>query len=168
MTRISSHIQRISLWLVGCVGTVLPIVIVVSFFFSIGSSAATNLTWQRPTIYAITAVSLLLGIIGLVRMCRQPLGEHPSVFMITMIYQKVTLDIIYWVLTLNTINLLYPRLWEVPEWITWGLFIGCSITICVVNLLLFFGPKRGWMDQESDPVPGRALWRYVANRGHRR
>lgn len=97
-------------------------------------------------------------------MSRHRITRFPSVFIVTMIYQKLTLDLIYITLTINSTNLLYPQFFEIPEWVVWGMFIGCSITICVVNLILFFGPKRGWMEDQTDPIPGRSVLQNLRDR----
>jgi hypothetical protein len=141
-----------------------------------------GLTWERPLSYGSTALCLLLGIWGLVVLARRPAGAYPSVMSVTFIYQKALLFVVYTLITIASIGAVYDDLYttasqvsgvpgeilrafleaiypvtQVPDLVVWSLLVGCSATVSIVNLIIFFGRNRRWLETETDPVPGRSI-----------
>lgn len=139
-------------------GTLLPLFLLVMFVLALEAALQGELTWERPATYGLTAFSLVFGVTALVKMVRNPAGVHPSFFLLTLLYQKASLLLIYLAIFAQGLKLVYPRTpFAVPDPIIFALLVSASCAVIVANLLLFFGRKRGWLEAPVDPIPGGAF-----------
>lgn len=140
-------------------GTYIPLLIFVAMLLAVATTLDGVLGWERVTLYEVTAISALLGGWALIQMARLSHGQFPSVFLVTLIYQKVFLFIFWQAVTLITYHtppVATEGFWQI---LAYGFLLDSSVTMVIVNGILFFGRKRGWLEREVDPVPFRSFMR---------
>jgi hypothetical protein len=144
-------------------GTWVPLLLALMFAVAWWNARDHELTWERPLAYGIGALSLAFGTYALVQIARRPHKEHAAALLLFFIYQKVSLALVFGLIFFLSVNLLYPGLLpgladsEWSEDLTYALLVSSILAAAVVNMLLFFGRKRGWLDVPVDPVPGRSV-----------
>lgn len=139
-------------------GTLIPGTLMAVFALAAFEASRDPLTWERPATYALTLASILLGLEALLKMGREPVREYPSLFLLTLIYQKVALLVLMAGVLLSSLEAI-TGLVVVPDYLLFGLLVASCSSILIVNLVLFFGRRRGWLEQEADPIPFRFLFR---------
>jgi hypothetical protein len=137
-------------------------VILIAFVGSALTFNEASLTWQRTVAFALTWICLIWGLKGAIFILRHPYGEHPTVFPVSMFWQKLMFNVLYLTLTVSSLSMLYPEILFVPERIRWMLYIATSAAIAFVNIILGFSNK-GWVEQETDMVPFRSVYRALKN-----
>lgn len=137
-------------------GTLIPLILVVVFGLALWQATKNGLTWERPLTYGLTMLSITLGLEALVRMARDSVGENPSLFLLTIIYQKAALLVLMAGVLLTSLSDLVGWI-SAPDALLFGLLVSSCASIVIVNLVLFFGGRWGLLEAEADPVPFRAL-----------
>lgn len=145
--------------LIRLTGTLLPIAMVIATTFAYFTTLDGVITWERPALYQVTALSAFLGFYALLQMARTPHQAYPSVFILTLIYQKAFL-FLFWqtatILTYHQDPSYMDGAWQV---FAYAALLASSAAMVVVNCILFFGRTRGWLEAETDPVPFRSFMR---------
>lgn len=140
-------------------GTYIPLLILVGMIFAVVSAHDGFIGWERNILYQVTAISALLGGWALFQMARLSHGQYPSVFLVTLIYQKVFLFIFWQTATIITYHAPSSPVENAGALIAYAFLLDSSVTMVIVNLILFFGRKRGWLEHQVDPMPIRSLLR---------
>lgn len=140
-------------------GTWVPLFLAFAFAVAAYDGIYGALTWERPAVYLIGAISLFAGIWALVHMARLPNGDYPSLFMLLLIYQKIFLELVYASILGLVLHMFFPQLVAVPEPVLFALLVSSTLATSMVNWLLFFGRKHQWLDLPVDPIPFRPIWR---------
>lgn len=143
-------------------GTWLPGMIV---FFAVVTAVdelfRDELTWERVVIYGTATVALMFGAWALIQMARLSRGGYPSFLLLTFIYQKITLTLVFGVITMIQIAEHMPEFPHPPEGTLYPILVGSIIATSCVNIVLFFGRTRGWLEMPVDPMPFRS---YIRNK----
>lgn len=139
-------------------GTWIPLFLAVVFLVTLIDANHGNLTWERPITYLIGCFSLVFGLWALIDIARLPRGDFPTLFMLSLIYQKVFLCLIYASLVGFTGHEVIPWLPVISEAILFALFVSSTLATSMVNWLLWFARKHPWLELEVDPVPFRPIW----------
>lgn len=145
-------------------GTWIPLFLAVVFVIAYYDASHGMLTWERPLTYLTGGVSLFFGLWALIDIARLPRGEFPTLFMLSLIYQKVFLCLIYASLVGFTAHEVFPWVPQISEPLLFALFVASTLATSMVNWLLWFGRKHPWLEAEVDPVPFRPIWRRSRSR----
>lgn len=139
-------------------GTLIPLILVLAFGLALWQATKQGLTWERPLTYGLTMLSIAMGLEALVKMARDSVGENPSLFLLTIFYQKAALLVLMGGILLTSLTDLVGWI-SVPDALLFGLLVSSCTSIIMVNMVLFFGRRWGLLEAEADPIPFRALFR---------
>ena len=160
---------RMSGSLIKHAGTWMPL-IVIGFVVlaAINQAVHTKLTWELLIVYGVGATSLLLGTWALIQLARYSQGRYPSFLILSFIYHKLALAVLFVAIFMFAANRFVPWFPHFPEALTYPLLVGSVAATAILNGVLFHGRTRGWLEEEVDPMPFRALfreWRSRRGRG---
>lgn len=145
-------------------GTIIPLVLILSALAAYVDAQYTDLTWERPASYIWGMFWHAAGLYVLTRMVIQSMKgvQTAPLLLLSFTYQKYLFLLTYAGLALYSAGAIWPSLfgWFNQELI-FALFIATTMASAVVNFILLFGWWRGWLEEESDPIPGRPLWRWL-------
>lgn len=132
-------------------------------------SAGDGLTWERPATYLLAVLSLPFGFYRLIRLARHAHAEHPSYFLLGIIYETACFFAVYVAVSVFALNDLYPGVPVISEDLTFALLVAAIFMTSIVNfVVLFLGGRHGTLEEPADPVPFRVWLRRVPWRGRRR
>lgn len=139
-------------------GTWIPVFLGVVFVAAFLDGTYGTLTWERPLTYAIGFVSLIFGLWALVEIARLPRGEYPTLFMLSLIYQKLFLSMIYASIFGLSAHDILGWIPAMPGAMLFALLVSSTLATSMVNWLLWLGRKHPWLEVEVDPIPFRPIW----------
>ncbi len=116
-------------------------------------------TWELPIVYAFAALSFPFGIVALTQMARYSARRHPSFILYAFIMQKLCNELLFLAATMIGYNRYISEVPTFPRTIAYPLLTASVTATAIVNFVLWFGRKRGWLEEPVDPVPFRRMWR---------
>lgn len=149
-------------------GTAIPVVLVVFIVAAyIDDTYFDPLTWERPVSYFWGMLWHGLGEYALLRMvvASYSEGEHPALLLLSFLYQKAMFFLVYAALSIASASIVWPQTFAwFDDTVIFALFIGTTMSTSLVNAILYFGWWRGWLEEPSDPIPFRPLYRWLRKR----
>ena len=134
-------------------GTVIPAAMLVVFAAILTDAYASAITWERWLSYGLAGASSALGAYACFRIWRMSGRRHPSLFLLTLLYEKLALVPVFFVLVAASAEWV-----TIPGEIAFAIFVPASLGIAFSNLLLVYSLYREVLDEEVDPVPLRSLF----------
>lgn len=121
-------------------------------------------TWELPIVYAFAALSFPFGIVALCLMAYYSVRRYPSFILYTFIMQKICNELLFLSATMIGYNRYISEVPTFPPTIAYPLLTASVTATAIVNFVLWWGRKRGWLEAEVDPVPFRQFVQGIRTR----